>query len=72
MLVMKVVLLLVALGCLVGCAPEPVRAQKEPTVDERLQLIDKQKDVPQGEKEDIKRLVQSYKDKDEFENTASH
>lgn len=57
---------------LVGCASEPPVSQKEPSVDDRMKLIEKQKDVPQEEKDGLKQVLQSYKDKDEFENTASH
>jgi serine protease inhibitor ecotin len=69
---MKLVLILSVLCVLVGCATEATAPRKEPTVEERVKLLDKQADVPQAEKDGVKQLVQSYKDKDEFENKASH
>ena len=68
------VLIAVLLGVLLlpGCAQGPAHADKEPTVDQRLKLIHKQDAIPQASKDGIDQLVTAYKDKDEFEKTASH
>ena len=68
---MRALFLGVVAVALVGCGSEPVHAQKEPTVDQRLKLIHKQDEIPQASKDGIDQLVKSYNDKDEFERTGS-